>query len=459
MNYRRNFVVFTLILALGLSFGLVSSVSAEKAWEKIKWNEPVSWPERLKGVKLADEIPQKYIDIKPYLADLSQKTVSVGGYTWPEGWQEAVEGVDSLTYFNYGGLPHDPSIALAMADFEEKTGIEIRGQAMEEMGVWLKTVSAMTSRNSVPQLIHNFPTVNLNHIATAGWAENLDFFWPEDVQELYSDAMVGSAKAKGHFWASGQVSVKPFVLYYRPSILKEATGSAEPPSSYQELLTVAKKVAEETDKYGLALPGKDYRYMWYMFSGPLYSMGGEFVKDGKFDVTSPEYKETFTYMADLVKEGGAPEEALGWSWTDAPEIFARGRAAMLIAGSVNATRWTDNPPAELEGDWDMVPPLPWKEGMPRASAAGASPNWAVNSYASENEKAAAMLFLDLYRSYQAQWNELGYEGNESSVPALYDMESIQEVVPKAEARRKAIESTQVESLPINGSQMLKYQLE
>ena len=102
-------------------------------------------------------------------------------------------------------------------------------------------------------------------------------------------------------------------------------------------------VAEKTDKFGLVIPGKDYRYIWYQLSGPLYSMGGKFIKDGKFDVTSPEYKEMFRYWVDLVKEGAVPKEALGWSWTDAPEIFARGRAAMLIAGAVNTTRFSRQP--------------------------------------------------------------------------------------------------------------------
>jgi len=434
-------------------------LAEEKPWEKIRWNEPVPWPERLTGIELADEIPQEFIAVEPWLAQLPKKPVAVGGYIWPEGWEEAIKGVKTLTFFNYGGLLHDPAIGLAIAAFEVKTGIDIVAQEMEEIGVWLKTVASMVARRGEPQLIHNFPTISLNHIVAAGWAENLDFFWPPEVQALYSDAMIGSAKVGDHFWASGQVSVKPFALFYRPSLLEEATGSPEPPKTFQELLVKAKQVAERTGKYGLAIPGKDYRYMWYMFASPLYSLGGNFVNNGRFDVTSPEYKQVFTYMVNLVREGAVPKEALGWSWTDAPEVFERGQAAMLLAGTVNITRWTDNPPEAIAGDWDVVPPLPWDEGYPRASAAGPSPNWAVNKYASDAEKAAAMLFLDLYRSYQSQWNELGFEGNESAVPALYDMENIQELVSRYDVRRVAIESTRVETLPVNGDQMLQFQLE
>ena len=450
---------------LGIFFIMVILVSSsvfgesKPKWLQIQWNKPQPWAERLKGIELADQLPQEFIKQEPWLKDQPKKTVAVGGYIWPEGWEEAVKGVDSLSFFNFGGLPHDPAIGIAIAAFEAKTGIEINAQAMEELGLWLKTVAAMTAKRSEPQLLHNTPLLSLSHIAAAGWAENMDFFWPEEVQQLYGDGAVSSSKVGDHFWASGFVSVKPFVLFYRPSVLKEATGSPEPPKTYQELLTKAKMVAEKTDKFGLAIPGKDHRYIWYQLSGPLYSMGGSFIKDGKFDVTTPEYKEMFRYAVDLIREGAVPKEALGWSWTDAPEVFARGRAAMLIAGAVNTTRFIDKPPDAIKGDWDFRPQLAWEEGDIGITSIGTIVVWSVNKYASDEEKAAAMLFLDFYRSYQSQWNEIGFEGNECAVPEMYDMDSIKKAVYKPEERLKSAKNTGGESMPVNGDQMLKYQLE
>jgi len=453
------FIMFLLVTFSVFGIGAKEGTGAEPKWRQIQWNKPVPWAKRLKGIELADELPQEFIAKESWLKDQPKKTVSVGGYIWPEGWEEAVKGVDSLTFFNFGGLPHDPAIGIAIAAFEAKTGIDINAQAMEELGLWLKTVAAMTAKRSEPQLLHNTPLTSLSHIVAAGWAENMDFFWPEEVQKLYGEGAISSSKVGDSFWASGFVSVKPFVLFYRPSILEEATGSPEPPKTYQELLTKAKMVAEKTDKFGLVVPGKDYRYMWYQFSGPLYSMGGNFIKDGKFDVTTPEYKEMFRYMVDLVREGAMPKEAFGWSWTDAPETFARGRGAMLLAGPVNATRFVDTPPDAIKGDWDFRPQLAWEKGEIGITSIGTIVSWSVNIYASEEEKAAAMLFLDLYRSYQSQWNEIGFEGNECAVPAMYDMDSIKKSVYKPEIRRKSVKNTGGESLPVNGDQMIKYQHE
>jgi len=463
------------VTLLGLLFGVLvmlafpvfgggdKEAAAEEApWLEIQWNQPEPWAERLKGVELAPRIPQTFINQESWLGNdpiNPNKTVAVGGYIWPEGWEEAVEGVESLTFYNFGGLPHDPAIGLANAAFEVKTGIDVNAQAMEELGLWLKTVAAMTAKRNEPQLIDHTPLLSLAHIAAAGWAENLDFFWPEEVQKLYGEGAITSSKVDGRFWASGFVSVKPFVLFYRPSILEEVTGSPEPPSTYQELMEIGKMVVEETGHYGLSVPAKDYRYMWYIMSGPMYSMDGQFIHDGRFDVTTSEYREMFTYMVDLVREGVVPKEALGWSWTDTAEVFARGRAAFLIDGSVNATRWSDNPPDEIAGDWDFRPQLAWGSGDIGVTSIGTLASWAVNKYASPAEKAAAMLYLDLYRSYQCQWNEIGFEGNECVVPAVYDMESISKSVYKPEARRQSLQNSGGEALPVNGDQMIQFQLE
>jgi ABC-type glycerol-3-phosphate transport system substrate-binding protein len=316
----------------------------------------------------------------------------------------------------------------------------------------------MTAKRSEPQLIHFGGLMYMNHIAAAGWAANLDFFWPPEVQALYGEGFVNAAKSGGRFWSSGMVATKPFVLFYRPSVLQKVTGSAEPPKNYKELLEKAKMVAEKTDMYGIALPGKDHRYMWYLNAGPLYSMGGKFTTNGQYDVTSPEYRKMFTYMVNLVREGAAPEEAFGWSWTDAPETFERGRAAFLMAGTVNATRFQDQKPEAIAGDWDFVPAPGW-EDKPGMSTIDGTAYWAVNTYAKDNEKAAAALFLDLYRSYQGQWNEIGFEGNECPIPAIYDMDSIKKAVYKPDTRSAAIARTGGESLPVNGDQMLKYEHE
>lgn len=471
---RNAIIAAVVVIAIGvagatyyMTRGEVKQGPEEKPWKKIKWNSPKSWSERLKGFELGT-IPDSWIEYQPALEKsiniYDSDEAAISGYTWPEGWQEAIEGVDELTFYNYGGMAHDPAIAMACAAFEDKTGIHVRAQGMEEIGLWMKTVSSMIAKKSSPQLIQINP-YNLQQVVESGWVMNLDWFWPEEVSNLYSDiAKTSCTMPDGSWWGSGYCAFKPRVLFYRPSWLKEATGSSEPPSSFKELIEVSAKCADAKGSgyYGLALPGKDPRYLAGAMSMPLYSQpGGSYLDgEGNFDVTTEQYEKAFTNMVNLVKEGGLPTTAFGWSWTSAPETFARGKAAMLIASPTYASRWKGSPPPEIEGDWTFGSALPYKEGQdPHSTIVGCPAFWTINKYSSGKEKAAAALWLDLKRSYQMNWNELGFEGNESVITDLYKTESIKEKVPLYEKRIPAIKSTTALSLPVNGEQMLKYQLE
>ena len=35
-------------------------------WLQIQWDKPLPWAERLKGIELADQLPQEFIDQEPW---------------------------------------------------------------------------------------------------------------------------------------------------------------------------------------------------------------------------------------------------------------------------------------------------------------------------------------------------------------------------------------------------------
>lgn len=424
-------------------------------WDSINWDKPYVWPERLNKVEV-DTIPDNWIERFPFLETYRpDKKAAVRGYVLPEGWKDAVKGVDKLKFLNYGGMPHDPATAMGLAAFEDLTGIRIEYEEMEELTLWTKTVSIMTAKSPDIDIVHHSAPFLLASVASRGWAMPLDFFWPEDVQALYSSHAKDLAYYNGHWWASGWISTKPFIHFIRKSWLKEATGSEEPPTTWQELKSVAKKIADYLNsKYGpgyaaFAVPGKDHRYMWQVISGPFYSLGGKFLTpEGKINVVSKESKIVHEYFVSLFKDGIIPQEALGWSWTDAPDLFAKGKAGIVYQGTVNAVRFSNPELApEIQDDWIALPPLSWDQGYPKATVEEASANLSVSPFIPDERKAAALLFLDLYRSYQAQWNELAYEGNETVATALYNRPDVQQRLIAGEARREAIKYSRSEALP------------
>lgn len=425
-------------------------------WESINWDKPLTWTERLSKVEVGT-IPDHWIERFPFLETYRPEPVAaIGGYVLPEGWEKAVQGVDKLRFLNYGGMPHDPATAMALARFEDLTGIRIEYEEMEELTLWTKTVSIMTAKSDEIDIVHHSAPFLLASIAARGWAMPLDFFWPEDVQGLYSPLIKDLAYYNGHWWASGWISTKPFMPFIRKSWLEEATGSTTLPTTWQELKTVAKKLAEYLEAtYGpgyaaWAVPGKDHRYMWQVVSGPFYSLGGKFVTpDGKkINLVSKESKMVHEYFIELFREGVIPSEALGWSWTDAPDLFAKGKAGIVYQGTVNAVRFSNPELApEIQDDWIALEPLSWDAGYPKATVEEASANLSVSPFIPDERKAAALLFLDYYRSYQSQWNELAFEGNETTATALYERPDVKERLVAGPQRRAAIEAARSELLP------------
>jgi ABC-type glycerol-3-phosphate transport system substrate-binding protein len=58
----------------------------------------------------------------------------------------------------------------------------------------------------------------------------------------------------------------------------------------------------------------------------------------------------------------------------------------------------------------------------------------INPFISKEKIAAAMLWFDYQRSFQAQFNELYIEGNESVMTSVYDHPAIKKDVSKTDLR-------------------------
>jgi multiple sugar transport system substrate-binding protein len=63
------------------------------------------------------------------------------------------------------------------------------------------------------------------------------------------------------------------------------------------------------------------------FSGFLYAYGGDWIKDGKSAIGTPEAVQAYKYYGDLLRKYGAPG-VLNMNWPQAIAIFGQGKAAM-----------------------------------------------------------------------------------------------------------------------------------
>ena len=403
-------VAITVVLALGFTF----PAQGKEAYKYIKWNKPKPMTERL----LADE------------------------YILPKGWEKATKGVKELVFFNSGGLKHDIATAINMELFEKKTGIRMKALPLGSAYTFPKFLSVVTSKDPSVHIGFIRAEIEYAHVAAAGWAHPIDELWPPEVQKLYSPGLVDAINWGGHYYGSVNI-VQWYVLYYRPSWLKKA-GVTKVPETWEEVYEASKKCREWAkgnlgkDYYGFTFGATKAGHIHIaMLSALTYSQGGRLLKDGKFNLDTPEFRNSWNYLVKMINEDVADVACLGYSWNDYQKVFGMGKAAMMLGYSVYAVKFAEFP--EVAKDWAAVAPPKWDAKQPDSNRVGYInyDEFVINNFADDKHKAAAMLFLDYVRSKEACMYELLVEGNDSFLPAVYEDSNIVDKVDWALAKEVA----------------------
>ena len=128
-------------------------------------------------------------------------------------------------------------------------------------------------------------------------------------------------------YAINQTATGP-VMHYRKDIFEQL--GLEPPTTWENILTAAKKISEEVDGMaGIAMPGGENRATTIMAGIYLWQNAGNFFnKDLEVTIDNPVTHEAMNFYAELLKY--APEEATGWSFFEPIESFFSGRSAMAL---------------------------------------------------------------------------------------------------------------------------------
>ncbi len=401
----RSYLLRELVLALlVISFISVFSVTSfgenqKKAWETINWNKPVSMVERISGDK----------------------------YILPEGWEDAIKGVDELAYYNSGSLAGDIATAVNIKLFEEMTGLRIKPIPVSSELEHVKTLATLIAEDgSVPLLLVGSPVRELSTFAREEWITPIDFLYPQDVQDLFVPALKDLHYRNPHWWASQETALGIGVVFYRPSWLENC--GLVVPDNWQDIYTAAQKCRTWAKQelgsqyYGMVFSGVVENWI-DSFQGTLYSQGGRwYLDDGKPNMLSEEWRNAFAYWANYIIEDIASVEVLNYSFVERGTAFGMGQAA-FGAGIMTsyATKYETEFP-EVFGDWAMMSPPKWAPGDPEECRVGwiNGNSGVINRYSPDNYQAAAMLFLDFLRSKEAQTNEIAVEGNEAYMAWLYD---------------------------------------
>jgi N,N'-diacetylchitobiose transport system substrate-binding protein len=198
-------------------------------------------------------------------------------------------------------------------------------------------------------------------------------------------------------WYAGVRSV-----VYRTDVFEKA--GVEPPTSWDELVTVGEKLEQSNpDMITFPVPG-DSEYGVYPF---IWGAGGDIaVQEGDSwtsTINSAESVEGISYYTDLALEHGlSSPAATTWDEADLSDAFTRGDVAMMIAGSWTPAALVEAAP-ELEGKIGAFP-IPGPDGGISPSFLGGS-HLGVFETAENKDLAFALVRMMGTGEFAKMWGE------------------------------------------------------
>ncbi len=439
----RKAIQFCLIGLVIVTFNLTAMASGPG---DIQWNQPIPMNERISSQGPVEVIPEWYDD---YGVKLSGKKGMLTGYVMPNGWKKAIGNVRKLVLTNSGGLKHDPATVLNAKIFKKLTGIHLDLIEMKDALLWPKSLSVAMARSTDVDIFYSTRSMlEIPHMSAARWIEPVDVLWPLEVQALYPSKLLGTIKGPDRKYYGSPFCLWAMHLFYRPSWL-EAAGVGVP-KTWQELVVASKKVDDWAKKNkgpdfaGMVHAAGDGDQLHQIWSMTTFPQDKTIMVDGKVKIDPPAWG----IMTDLWTKGGMSKESTEYQWSSAPEVFAKGKAGFIITGGVYMKNFA-NPEfgTGVQGDWDVTLTPAWGSRGKQGVAVAGNDSWMINAAISDEKKAAAMLWFDFQRSYQAQFNELYLEGNESVMKAVYDHPAVIADVSRTDLRKATVAAQIGEAYP------------
>lgn len=223
------------------------------------------------------------------------------------------------------------------------------------------------------------------------------------------------------------ISTRPYGLVYNTEMF-EAAGIAGPPTTWDELLTDARKLnAPSAGVYGLAIDYADgydpWKYVWTLAE----QSGGSLVSDdlGQSEMNSePVVDAVHSYFELLTEHKVVDPASVGWESAQATGAFASGKAAILPMVTPQVLRTLET--SSVEGKYEFAPlplvPFGMDQRPPGGEAAAtivSGDNAGIAAYT--DEKDLALKYLEMVTSKEKQ---LQYAQMFGDIPANEDAAAV-----------------------------------
>lgn len=216
-----------------------------------------------------------------------------------------------------------------IASFEaENKGVKVRWVDVPWAAMENKILTAVSAKTA-PDVVNLNPGFATQLAVRHAWLD-LDTKVPDSARKQYLPKI----------WQDSTLNNKSFgipwylttrVTIYNQDLFKKA-GISKPPTTYAQLVQVAKQIKQKTGKYAffITLVPEDSGEVLES----LVQMGVDLVDtQGKAAFNTPKGKAAFQYWVDFYKQGLMPKEALTQGHRRAIELYQAGETAILSSGA------------------------------------------------------------------------------------------------------------------------------
>lgn len=239
--------------------------------------------------------------------------------------------------------------------YKEKSGgteLEVQVVSWDSID---QTSSTMIQNNNAPDIL------NLNAYASYakdGLLYNGDEVLPEAAKGDILDAFVKSGTYNGKLYGFPDLS-SARAFFYNKEIFKKA-GIDAPPKTWEEFEADAKKIKSlgaDTIPYALPLGPEESQGEFSMW---LFNNSGDWKKDGKWTINSPENTEALTFLKKISDEKLTQNNPGKTNRADAFNLFKSGKVGMVVGFSPLAGQLDE----EKKVDYGVAP-MPTKMSEPQ----------------------------------------------------------------------------------------------
>jgi multiple sugar transport system substrate-binding protein len=162
--------------------------------------------------------------------------------------------------------------------------------------------------------------------AALGGITDLGDFVSEEKISTFPSGLIAGQRFQGSLYAL-PVAFSTKALYYRTDLIDT------PPTTWEELLATAQRVTEESDLFGMGIPGAAHVGTVQQFQNFLHQAGGSyFDAEGNVSLETPEAREALEFYTDLYLEHEVTPNPIEFNREELPTLFGDGRVAMIMNG-------------------------------------------------------------------------------------------------------------------------------